>query len=127
MQGTRHGNHLLDVIGFDETGAQEHPTKLDVVGDVISFREFDGLVEVAGENLDGHRCLFLADAGERLQAGPQLCGGRLVVPEVRGSRRRPLSSGHGAPPNPDRNGCLMPDVVKIDASVRFGIATLAYR
>src|SRR4051812_3189788 len=46
-----HGDHVVEVVALGQTGAEEDPADVDVVGDVALVEAADLLAEVAGEDL----------------------------------------------------------------------------
>jgi hypothetical protein len=80
----RRRDHLAHVVVFGEPAAKEHTAEVNIECHVAAGQVAQRNLEIALQDLDGHRTLLLRDAGEQLQASAQLGGGRLVAPETTG-------------------------------------------
>jgi hypothetical protein len=81
MQFTRCADDFVDGIAGAQAGPDEHPTDMDVNRHVAAAHVVERDGEVAGEDLDRHRCLLLADAVEGLKPSLEGPSARPICPE----------------------------------------------
>lgn len=84
VQRAGHGDHVVHIVPLGQTGPQEDAADMDVISNVTAAQVLELYPQGAGEDLDGHGRLLLADTGELLEPAAQLRGARCVGPELGG-------------------------------------------
>jgi hypothetical protein len=60
-------DHVANVVPLSEPGSEEDAPQVNVIGHIAAAELAKRLVEVSGEDFDGHCGLFLADARKQLE------------------------------------------------------------